>query len=226
MDYSTLSASDLFHRCATESDAAVWEEFVRRFTPVIARTVLRVVRRNSDCSTNLIEDLVQDTYLRICADDRRLLRTFVSRTEDSPYGFVKVVAASVALDFFKSRLAAKRAPELKADGIDDRIVGDERHGLTNALTLSERTILTEQIDRQLCMIVASGELQRSRTVFWLYFRAGLTASAIAALPSIGLTTKGVESLLFRLVRSMRLKFAERDQLDATNEKGTRLEESF
>jgi len=44
-------------------------------------------------------------------------------------------------------------------------------------------------------------------VFWLYYRAGFTASAIASLPTVGLTTKGVESLIFRLTRIVRENLA-------------------
>ena len=40
-------------------------------------------------------------------------------------------------------------------------------------------------------------------MFWLYYRVGLTANAIAALPSIGLSMKGVESTILRLIRLLR-----------------------
>lgn len=40
-------------------------------------------------------------------------------------------------------------------------------------------------------------------IFLLYYRQGLTASEIAALPSLDLTTKGVESVIARLTYMIR-----------------------
>jgi RNA polymerase sigma-70 factor (ECF subfamily) len=40
-------------------------------------------------------------------------------------------------------------------------------------------------------------------IFWLYYEQGMTAKAIAALPSINLTSKGVESAISRLTRLVR-----------------------
>jgi hypothetical protein len=55
------------------------------------------------------------------------------------------------------------------------------------------------IDRILRHVTARNpDQERDRTIFWLRHRQGLTASEIAAIPSIGLTTEGVESVLLRL----------------------------
>ena len=48
---------------------------------------------------------------------------------------------------------------------------------------------------------------RDKQVFWFYFRYGMTAKAIAAIPAIGLSQKGVESLIFRLVDLLKEKLA-------------------
>src|SRR5437868_2594601 len=115
MDYSALSPPELFSVCANGGDAASWEEFIHRFNAVIARSILRVALRNGTSEHSLIDDLVQDTYLKICADDCRLLRTFTPRHADSTFAYLKVVAASVAYDYFKSRHAEKREPESKSE---------------------------------------------------------------------------------------------------------------
>src|SRR5258708_36355819 len=44
---------------------------------------------------------------------------------------------------------------------------------------------------------------RNPTIFWLRRRKGLTASEIASIPSMGLTTEGVESVLMRLAAMIR-----------------------
>jgi RNA polymerase sigma-70 factor (ECF subfamily) len=44
---------------------------------------------------------------------------------------------------------------------------------------------------------------RDHTVFWLYYRDGLTASEISRLPGLDLSLKGVESLLLRMARMVK-----------------------
>ena len=53
------------------------------------------------------------------------------------------------------------------------------------------------------LCVVGPDQERNRTIFWLHYRAGLSARAIAELPGMGLTTKGVESILMRITRELR-----------------------
>src|SRR5262249_16749202 len=52
-------------------------------------------------------------------------------------------------------------------------------------------------------LAAGPHLDRDGKLFWLYYRVGLTADAIAGLQSIGLSTKGMESSFLRLTRLLR-----------------------
>jgi len=226
MNYSDLSPPELFSICAHGGDVASWQEFVRRFNPVIARSVIRVVLRHGTADKSLIDDLMQETYLKICASQCKLLRTFVPQQADSAFGFLKVVAASVAHDFFKSRLAVKRATESTAGSIEESSFTSRFESTKNTLNATERAVLIEQIDRTLSVVVPPGELQRARTIFWLYYRSGFTASAIAALPALDLTTKGVESLLFRLTRLLREKISSAPDSRVGDKKGFHQAESF
>jgi len=203
VNYSDLSPPHLFSICARGGDAAAWEEFIRRFNPVIARSVLRVVLRHGTPDKSQVDDLVQETYLKICAKNCKLLSGFTPQEPESAYGFLKVVAANVAQDFFKSRLAEKRAPGATAQSIEEGGTLPATDCSKNVMNHTERAVLIGQIDRKLSTVVSVGQLPRARMVFWLYYRSGLTASAIASLPSLNMTTKGVESLLFRLTRLVR-----------------------
>jgi RNA polymerase sigma-70 factor (ECF subfamily) len=225
VDHSSLSPSELFSACARGGDAASWEEFIRRFNPVIARSALRVAMRHGTSESSLIDDLVQETYLKICANECKLLRTFIPQQSDSTFAFLKVVASSVAQDYFKARLAEKRGPQAKAETLDE-VSGRAAERPQAALTRAERAILIDQIDRKLVAVLPPGEIQRARVVFWLYYRTGFTASAIASLPAVGLTTKGVESLLFRLTRLVRASLSDIAAPDTSSGKGFRRAESF
>ena len=44
---------------------------------------------------------------------------------------------------------------------------------------------------------------RDRRLFWLHYNLGMTAEAISRIPTMGLSSKGVESALMRLTRLLR-----------------------
>jgi RNA polymerase sigma-70 factor (ECF subfamily) len=226
VNYSDLSPPELFSICSNRRDPSAWEEFIRRFNPVIARGVIRVAIRHGTSDKSLIDDLVQETYLKICANDCKLLRSFVPKQLGSAFAYLKVVATSVAQDHFKCRLAEKRAPESSAESTDGDSVPFLQERRDAELNPAERLVLIDQIDRKLKAVVPAQELSRARTVFWLYYRFGFTASAIATMSDLNLTTKGVESLLFRLTRLVREGFSDFHKGSLEQKKGIQQFESF
>jgi RNA polymerase sigma-70 factor (ECF subfamily) len=204
MDYASLSPEELVLACGQTDDVAAWGEFVRRFHRLIATVALRVTRRWGEPSPQLIDDLVQETYLKLCANNFRMLRRFKSHHPDAFYGYLKVVTANLVHDHFKAAHSSKRgsgAIEIAADGQVQS--GPDALGTASAVKSCERGILLRELDATLSKVAAGPHLERDRKVFWLYYRVGLTADAIAGLPYIGLSTKGVESSLLRLTRLLR-----------------------
>lgn len=203
MDYTIISPEDLVLACLNNGEEAAWVEFIRRFQPLIAGVVLRVCRQWAQPSPQLIDDLVQETYLKLCADRFRLLRAFKSCHKDAMFGYIKVFAANLARDHFKTSRALKRGGATVTDSLDAEAVSG---------TVAERMSLSETVERKLIIEKVAGLLaagtsgpsaERDRQIFWLYYRVGLTAGGIASLPKIGLSTKGVESILLRLTRQVR-----------------------
>ena len=209
MDYVAQSAEDLVLACMRTGDAAAWEEFVRRFHRLIATVALRVARRWGETSPHVIDELVQETYLKLCSDNFRLLRRFEPRHPDAFYGYLKVVTANLVHDHFKASHSAKRGSGT-TEVSDDPISPSEAdvHAGTLAVDTSERQILLKELDVLLRKLAQGPHFERDRRIFWLYYRVGLTASAIATLPSIGLNTKGVESTILRLTRLLRQEMVE------------------
>ena len=205
MNWSNLNSEQLIRACIASADAPAWEEFVRRFRPVIAGTVLRTARRFGTTAPDLIDDLIQETYLKICADRCRILREFRSEDADAIFGLLKTVAFSVAQDHFKGILTIKRGSGRKETPIDsmieNAIAGDE--GVSHV----ERAILLREIDDYLKTVAG----ERDRQIFWLRYRHGMTSRAIALIPGIGLTEKGVESVIQRLTDQVRCWLVEKRQ---------------
>jgi RNA polymerase sigma-70 factor, ECF subfamily len=192
--YAKVSSAELVKACASSKDEAAWAELIRRSQPVIAAAVLRTARHWGEPTRSELDDLIQDTYLKLCEDD--LLQSFESRHEDSIYGFLRVVASNIVYDHFKSELALKRGGG-QTEAMPEAAEISPKTTADSFTTISQRLQL-EQIDRVLRLVTAGKDQERKRIVFWLRHRQGLTSSEIAAIPSIGLTTEGVESMLMRL----------------------------
>lgn len=206
MNYSAFSTEELLNACVERENSEAWEEFVRRFHKFIGTVVLRVARRWGETNAAVIDDLIQDTYLKICADNCRLLRDFQATHPNAFFGMLKVTAANVTHDYFRARRSEKRgsgAAESELSEVEAFV--EDRHASGPAQM--ERVMLLRQIDGILTG-TSSPSATRDREIFWLYYGQGFTADAIAAIASFKLTVKGVESLLYRLKRLVRQSLAE------------------
>ena len=73
---------------------------------------------------------------------------------------------------------------------DEKIpLGCDALGGAPGVKSSERGTLLREIVAALGRLAAGPHLERDRKLFWLYYRVGLTADAIAGLQSIGLSTE-------------------------------------
>jgi RNA polymerase sigma-70 factor, ECF subfamily len=132
----------------------------------------------------------------------RLLRSFQPHQQDSIYGFLKVVAANVVHDHFKSALAVKRGIS-QTEPMMEPVQIDSKARVADGFDVVSHRLQLEQIDRILTQITAGKDQERKRAIFWLRHQQGLTAREIASIPSIALTTEGVESVLLRLAIMIR-----------------------
>ena len=153
MSYADLSIEELVRLCAEGNDAA-WEEFVRRCHGLITAVVARVCRQFGDYSGRVRDDLVQDTYTKLCANDYRILREFVPRHPNAFLGMLKVMARNLAHDHFRSK-----GPD--PENLEDvqEFVGDRN---ATGPAQIERAILLEQIEKWLIPICASSPGRRAR----------------------------------------------------------------
>ncbi len=204
---ASISIENLVRRCAASSSPEAWQEFVRRFHRLIATVTLRTAGRLGDASRQTVDDLIQETYLKLCTDNFRILRTFQQQHPDAFTGYVKVLTANVVRDHFKSIHTQKRGAGQLAQIADDLIpiAAADTAGSPQSI---ERVVLIQELTRHLDLCLAGPDRDRNRRIFWLHYRAGLSARAIAGLPGIRLTPKGVESILLRLTKDLRQRMTE------------------
>lgn len=229
MDYGSISPEALVVACLRSGNESAWREFVRRFHPLIASVVVRVARQWGEATPQAIDDLIQETYLKLCTDRLRLLQNFKSSHEDAIYGYVKALTANAVHDHFKASRAQKRGGDVKTTSLDDEPRAECRGPKEPTEVFIERKLLIEKVAACLEIIAAGQSRDRDRRIFWLYYRVGLTASSIAMLPMIGLSTKGVESTILRLTRAVRQQLSARkkvDQASSASLEGIRSENSL
>jgi RNA polymerase sigma-70 factor, ECF subfamily len=200
--FLSVSTNELIQICSVSTSIEAWEEFVRRFHRVIAAVVLRTAERFGDSSPETVDDLIQETYFKLCANNCQLLRDFQAHHPDAFFGFIKTVAANLVRDHFKSIYSQRRGRRLTHDTEESGVVNAVAGGTGTSESIV-REILLREINGHLKACAASPDHPRNCRIFWLYYRAGLSAGAIAALPEMGLTTKGVESVIKRLTKALR-----------------------
>ena len=184
------SPEELLRKCAKMDDAQAWDSFLIRFNPLIVATVVRTMRRYGFDRAGLSGDLVQEVYLKFSAHDAKVLRAFQPRYPGAVFGYLRVVVANVVHDYFKSK-AGKHA---------------DRPPLPNDVAVQDETewrLLLREVDDLLRQPPTS---ERDRRIFWLYYRQGMSAKEIAAIPILNLTVKGVESVVVRLNQLIRKAF--------------------
>ncbi|HEY4678168.1 MAG TPA: sigma-70 family RNA polymerase sigma factor [Candidatus Angelobacter sp.] len=214
MKYSSLSCDELVRACAESKDPEAWEEFVCRFERPIRIAVWKVAQRYKKNNSALIQDLVQDTFTKVCDDNCRLLRQFKPTHQNAFFGMLSIAAANVARDYFRASHSSKRGSGQENIGLDEASVFIV--ATSSGSDHMERQVLLQELDKILRSICSE---ERDREIFWLHYRRGLTAGDIAKINHYGLTAKGVESILHRLRTQLRTKLAERPLNNPSNRSG-------
>jgi RNA polymerase sigma-70 factor (ECF subfamily) len=200
--YSTLSLKDVVCLCAGPCDDEAWEEFVARVGRAISLTIMRTAGQWGEPRRSMVEDLVQATYLKLWEDGCRLLRNFAVQHPEGIVGYIKKTAANVTHDYFKhrhSQSSGGNKPHLSTGDVDPE-AGEQAHGSQEKIAFG---VLLNEIDDHLKRGLSGPDQERDRMIFWLYFKQGMSTKEIASLPTIGLGTKGVGSVIERLKHCIR-----------------------
>ena len=195
MQQKGIPIRELLNLCLGSQNQELWEQFVRRTQPLIASVILNTLRRwRGEPSPSLVDDLIQDTYVRLFAKDCKALRGIRNEHENAIFGYLKVTASNVTVDHF-------RQPKHKAveEELTDSVVPPSSEGF-DRMEFERRK---DEIQERLESLSSTETCKRDVTIFWLYFEQGYTAKEISLLPNIGLSVKGVEAVLQRLVRFVR-----------------------
>ena len=192
---------ELLQLCLSTDAEEHWREFVRRTQPLIASVIINTVRRWKQPAPSLVDDLIQNTYVKLLDNDRKALRSIKNEYENAIFGFLKVVTSNVVQDHF-------RKPINKADEVEvnDAVLPPEP-GERERLEFSDKK---KEVQKILATLSSSETYERDVAIFWFFYEQGYTAKEISLLPNVGLTVKGVEAVTLRLTRYLR------ERLDGKN----------
>ena len=200
--YSFLSLQEVVCLCAGPSDNEAWEEFVSRVGTPISLTVMRTASLWGEPSRSLVEDLVQITYLKLWEDGCRHLRDFAIQNPEAILGYIKKTAANSTHDYFRhahSQSSGGDEAHISTSDIDPE-TGKGDHGSQERIAFG---VFLNEIDEYLKRCLTGSDRERDRMIFWLYFRQGMSTKEIASMPTIGLSAKGVGSVIERLKHCVR-----------------------
>ncbi len=202
MDLSKLPANELATLCCDAGNLAAWNEFVRRFQKPIALAVRRKARKWGSVSPEVVDDLVQDIFLRLCADDCKVLRKFIPKGDDSIIGYLIVVARNVAHDHFRATMAQRAGGDAHHLETEDGDL-DFIPAFPTPTDSADWRIRMGEIDSALKSLMPEPVTERDYSIFWMYFQQGFTAREIGGVEGFRLTVKGVESSILRTVKCLK-----------------------
>jgi RNA polymerase sigma-70 factor (ECF subfamily) len=211
--------NELARACAHSADTAEWGEFLGRCAPVAALVAARVARIwQGTASSAVVDDIVQEVFVKLCEQERRILREFKPKGDDSFLALLRVITSSVANDYFRRQYSEKRGGKVVTMLLDEE---PSSMVATHNDQDAQRAVLFNELDRKL-RSASGATAERDRALFWLYYLQGLTADEIASLPGSELSAKGVESALRRVTAWLRKELEPRStaaQIEPAGEAG-------
>lgn len=213
--YSSLSLKEIVCLCAEPCDDEAWEELVSRVGKPITAVIRRTAALWGNSSLTLVEDILQATYLKLWQGGRGFLRDLAIERPEAILAYLKKTAANATHDHFKhdrSQSAGGSEHHLSTSDVDPEASAATR-GSEDRIAFQ---VLVNEIDEYLKQGLAGPQGERDRTIFWLYFRQGMSVEEIASLPAMELSAKGVGSVIERLKRCIREQLLENTVAQTNN----------
>jgi DNA-directed RNA polymerase specialized sigma24 family protein len=188
MEQDAGSLSELIAQCADMARRDLLDTLIGRLQPLVAGVVSRTLRRYGIHDAEWVKDLSQDVFLKILSPKFELEERTQDRTDAQILGLIKLTAANMVVDALR---ASKQFVSIE-QGLE--ICQDEN---------LEVKLLVQEVDATLKKLLTGPNATRDYRIFWFYHRDRMTAREISMLPGVGLTVKGVESLIFRVTADVK-----------------------
>ncbi len=197
---SSVSAAALVERCGTHDCAESWGEFLRRYGKALAGAVRRALAaRGYAWGRELDEDIRQEVFCRLLANDRRRLLNCRGSDDREVVGYLCRMAENVVVDHIRRSNAAKRGRRLRAAlpagdtvGLVDRIADPEACVEHKALLRESRRLFFDRAAR----ILRGPNRRRDLWVTYLAIFEGWSSREISQRLGV-ITANNVDSVVYR-----------------------------
>jgi RNA polymerase sigma factor (sigma-70 family) len=231
-DESPLSHVDLMRACMNERSDGAWEEFAVRYNRFICLAVLRAYcqrggRRTGSVDVELVNDLVQDVYLKLF-EGSRSASGFRGATDAAVFVYLGRVAVSVVVDHLRRNGARKRDSDVVS--LDESIASEEGTDLTlgdrvaapgpSPEDLAVGALLREQVEAILSRVLRGRNAERDRKIADTFIFEGGSLGEIAERIG-GIRESGVKSSVRRTSLRLRGELARLDRAAETRRAAAR-----
>ena len=218
MDLKRISNTKLIKLCASNPrNESAWLEFYRRFDERIGLVVYREckerrVTNNPTQLRQIVQDLVQDVYMRLVENNCRALKSFKGKSENSIYTYLGIIAKNVVLNYVIMMGAQKRPTVVKS--IDEIFKSLDKTGeitlknsgkMTNAKADEKlrQIFFEETIDELLDKCVKGRDKERNKLIFKLYFFDGFSPEEITLYFRMPVSPKRIGNIIADIKQEMR-----------------------
>ena len=211
-----ISAVELIALCCKDENIAALDEFINRFHKQISIFTFRETRTYKFKSSD-ISELIQETYLRLLSNNRKVLKDFRGNSEASVIAYLITVVRSVVTDQIRREIAQKRY--VLEVSLNTPLKEDQELTIVDLLQAGEQTspdrIASEKITvrrlKELLKSALSGaNAERDTIIFHLHVINELSCREIAQLPTFSMTTANVQAVVFRTKERLREILGKKD----------------
>lgn len=185
----------IINRCINSTNADDWLNFYNQFDKYIRRYIRNYfIKQRLVFNYNLLEDMVQEVYLKLLMEDKKALRAFVGSTDNSFLSYLSKIAQTIAGLYLRWHRASKRtATEIS---LQDAHVDDCIHPKNESHTQIEAQILQFEINKLMTKLFSGNNKDRDQQIFNLYLE-GFTSNEIAQIKTLQMKPSTVETTLRR-----------------------------
>lgn len=185
----------IISECTDTGNVRAWLELIAEIQPVIANTAIKTIRHFGTPYTDVVDDLIQETFVRIL--EKNALAAFRSETSGSIFGYVQKITSSVVCDHYRASNARKRGGDLRLVALDGGTPGQSGGKIEQQVLIGQVMDILKKI----------APLARDQAIYQYHHFQGMTAKEIASIPIIGLSTDGVESVIHRIKKEIQKEIA-------------------
>ena len=218
MKINKLTNIELTRLCAQEpADKNVWKEFYSRFDKRIWLVIYRECREkgfteNTSQFRQIVQDLVQEVYVKLVDKNCKALRDFIGASEHSIFTYLGIIAKNVVRNYLIKMNAQKRPSKDKSINETFSISGGSgevfvedflKSSDSNAEKSYEFEILKDEIDEILEKFLKGKDKERNKLIFKMCIYEGFSPKEIASKPGFSVTTKTVGNIVSKIKKELR-----------------------